>query len=88
MIYAYLQGHLPEDMTVYEIPIERTAYGDYQIVSGYPAWLQPPPTDTDAVSVTKENITLEEYHIGEQVVFAGYGPATRTLMIGKERERL
>lgn len=66
----YLMGKLPENITVRMVEYKRIA-GEIILVSDVPEWQQ---------------FTLEEITIDDHVLVVGYGPQSRTLMIGQEDE--
>lgn len=83
-LLLYLAGDERLSVTVVEFPIVETAYG-WQIASVIRERLD---TETHEITnVTTENITLEKYEIQGETIYAGYGPITKTLVIGKIDER-
>jgi hypothetical protein len=79
IIWAYIQGKLPVDVRLDFVPIYRDGYGEYQIEMT--DFLSRPPKLDDDISYETESIRLEEYIIK---IVAGYGPKTKTLVVGTE----
>lgn len=82
MLNLYVAGRLPmpRDTTVVLVPIKATVYNDNQIVS----WPRRDYRITTYRSgdFQEESITIRKYLVDGQVIYAGYGPQTKTLVIG------
>ena len=78
LLYKMNRGNLPSDITVVNVPIKaHAAYGDFSI-QGERKPLSPPPPGG-----LRESITLEKYVVLDEIIYAGFGEKTRTLLIGK-----
>lgn len=83
-LLMYLAGDERLSVTVIEFPIVKTAYG-WQVASVRRERID---METHGITdVTTEDIPLEKCEIEGQTIFAGYGPDTKTLVIGKIDER-
>lgn len=76
LLRLFLAKNLPGDVTLIYVPIEKSAYGwkikrDRGLI---------PPLEIDHET---ETITLKKWIIGKVTVLAGYGPGTKTLVVGK-----
>ena len=86
LLQLHLMNQLPEDVTVIDVPIKRTAYGDYQVASED----HQPFKDDKYQDGACESIEIGQYFIYDRslifgrMMFAGYGEETKTLVIGRE----
>ncbi len=79
LLRRFLSKDLPDDVTLIRVHIEKTFYGwrikgDRELV---------PTLDVDHET---ETITLKKWIIGKATVYAGYGPDTKTLVVGRKIE--
>ncbi len=82
-LLLYLNEDERLSATVMEFPIKMTAYG-WQIASVHRERID--VESHEITDVTTEDITLEKHEIEDKVIYAGYGPATKTLVIGKPEQ--
>lgn len=83
LISLYQRNALPEDVKLTFVPIRKTAYGDFELVRDF---LYHPKAPKNIPDVTTETVTLQEYIVNGETVFAAYGEQSRNLIIGKERQ--
>lgn len=82
-LLLYLNKDERLSATVIEFPIKMTTYG-WQIASVRRECIDVESHEiTDAMT---EDIILEKLEVNGQIVYAGYGPATKTLVIGKPEQ--
>lgn len=85
IVEFYLKGQLPSDMTVHSVKYRKTSLNEYYLVSNIPEW-QPTSFLPLPPNCSREQITLEPVMVGEQIILAGYGEVSKTLMIGQEAD--
>lgn len=83
LISLYQREELPEDVNLIFVPIHRMAYGDFEIIRDYS---YTHGQSNDIPGVAKETLTLQEYIVNGETVFAAYGEQSKSLIIGKERQ--
>lgn len=75
------RGDLPEDVTVINVPIVKTAYDDY-VILGYDK--RRPPEDTKWIADTgQEQVTLEPHDIDGKTVFLAFAGKAKILIVGE-----
>lgn len=82
LLKRFLAQDLPGDVTLIYVNIEKTFYG-WQIKRDRRDRELIPTPDVDHET---EMITLEKWIIGKATVYAGYGAATKVLVIGKSEQ--
>lgn len=89
MVYQYRHGILPGDVKVICVPVRPSAYGGWEIAlpphQTYLAWTpdEARRIEPGETSVEREKVQLHEILTGPRVLYAGYGPKSRVLLIGK-----
>jgi hypothetical protein len=85
VIRQYLSGNLPEEIRLVNVPLITTFDGVRVLKPDYPEWASPlrgplPP------GIMDEHIKIFDYIIPgtQEVMYIGYGPETKTLVIGVE----
>lgn len=98
LIQQYLNGSLPTDIELTITPIQKTAYGDFEIIP-HPKYRYPPGTYPDKETSEKvldqlikqgdaktSTIYLTPCQINNQTIIAGYHKKLSKLIIGVERK--
>lgn len=96
MVYRYRLGILPEDVRVTCVPLRKSAYGGWEnALSPHQAspgmnmdWFreETEPIKVGDIPVKREMVRLYEILTGPRTLYAGYGPKSKVLLIGKMEE--
>lgn len=93
LLTLFLNNELPRDIQLDRVSIEFGDFyeGKWRVKPDFPEWLpsdrRPPDIPkADEPFVQKETIEVAEYKINGKIFYAGYGPETKTLIVGKENE--